>query len=93
MNEPHANGALSCGGGDPLDTPRANVADSEDAMPVCLKEEGHARDWPPRARQVSGGEIRPGLHEPLVVERDAPTEPAVFGWAPIMGNYYSRSTV
>jgi hypothetical protein len=58
-----------------LTLPRANVADSEDAMPVCLKEEGHARDWPPRARQVFGGEIRPGLHEPLVVERDAPTEP------------------
>jgi hypothetical protein len=43
MNELHANGALSDGGGDPLDTPRANVADGEDAMPVCLEQEGRAR--------------------------------------------------
>jgi hypothetical protein len=30
MNELHANGALSDGGGDPLNTPRADVADDED---------------------------------------------------------------
>src|SRR5439155_26911411 len=76
MNERDRNRALANGRGDALDAARADIADGEDAWPARFEQQRRARQWPAGGGEIVVREIRTGLDEAVLVEREASIEPA-----------------
>ena len=76
MNEGDRDRSLADGGRDALDVAAAHVADRKDARTTRFEQIRRPGQRPPRCRQIVLRQLRTGLDESLVVERDAPFEPA-----------------
>ncbi|HEU4894163.1 MAG TPA: hypothetical protein VFT47_21550 [Vicinamibacterales bacterium] len=71
VHERDGNRALSDRRRNPLHVPAAHVAYGEDAWTAGLEQMRRSRQRPVRRQEVRGREIRTGLDEPFVIERDA----------------------
>ena len=71
VNERDRDRAFADRGRDALDVAAAHVADREDAGPARFEQIRRPRQRPSRPRQILGREVRAGLDEAFVVERDA----------------------
>src|SRR5438552_1353070 len=75
MNERDRNRSFADSRGDSLDAARADVADGEDAGPARFEQQRRARERPAGGHEIVVRQIRTGLDETALVERETAIEP------------------
>src|SRR5437867_12388492 len=79
MHEGDRYGSLSDRRCHPLDIAGPYVTDGEDAWQACFEKMRGPAERPLRGGEIVVRQVRPGLDEPLLAERQAAIEPACIG--------------